>query len=376
MGQETWRLPVCVRYGSGNVEQRACTLLTERTGEIVLDGTGACPDWVEANDHSLGYYRTLYAPSSRSRLLQNGLDHLSTAESVGFLGDESALSVTGQRTMGEVLALVPTFARSDAWQLVAGSAEIVGRTGEYLVTEQLRPGYARFIRDVFGERARRLGFQAAAGDDTRQLRQSIVGLVAVDGEDPELIGEAKRLAQAWLRDHSAVDAGMVGTVLNVAARNGDAEMFDRFVKALARETERRDRMRIYRALGAFREPKLQARALDLLLAPNADLREVGAILRAGLGDTSTRQQAWDFFTENFDALWKRMPRGYAPYMPYYGVGFCDDAHRQAVQAFFTPRLDELRGAKRTLAQVLEIIQTCTGLRQVQEPSVAAFLQDN
>jgi alanyl aminopeptidase len=376
MGQETWRLPVCVRYGAGDDEQRACTLLTERTGEIAVGATGACPDWVEANDHSLGYYRTLYAPRSRSRLLHSGLDHLSVAERVGFLGDESALSVTGQRTMGEVLDLVPTFARSDAWQLVSRSAEIVERVGENLVPENMRPNYARFIRDVFGERARRLGFAAAAGDsdDTRQLRESIVALVARQGEDPELIGEAKRLAGAWLEDHSAVDAGMIGTVLTVAARNGDEALFDRFVKALAGESERRDRMRLYAALGAFREPELQARALDMLLAPDADLREAGTIFSSSMSDGSTRQQAWDFFTKNFDALWTRMPRGYAPYLPYYGARFCDDAHRQAVRAFFTPRLDELRGAKRTLAQVLEIIQTCAGLRQVQQPSVVAFLQ--
>lgn len=377
MGQETWRLPVCIRYGTSSVERRACTLLSDRTGGISVGDVGTCPDWVEANDHSLGYYRTVYAPSARSRLLQNGLNHLSVAERVGFLGDESALSVTGQRTMGEVLDLIPTFARNDAWQLVSRSAEITERVGKHLVPEEMRPNYARFIRDVFGERARRLGFTAAAGDsdDTRQLRKSIVALVAGRGEDPELIGEAKRLADAWLQDHSAVNAGMVGPVLNVAARNGDEATFERFVKALAKEPERRDRMRLYTALGAFREPRLQARALALLLAPDADLREVGRILSSSLSDDSTRQQAWDFFTENFDVLWKRMPRGYAPYLPYFGAGFCDDAHGKAVRAFFTPRLDELRGAKRTLAQVLEIIETCAGLREVQQPSVAAFLQD-
>jgi hypothetical protein len=81
-------------------------------------------------------------------------------------------------------------------------AGVAGSPREHLVPPALRTNYAHFIEEVFGEKARALGYIAKPeeDDDTRLLRQAVVGLVADDGADHELRATADRLARLWLHD--------------------------------------------------------------------------------------------------------------------------------------------------------------------------------
>src|SRR5262249_52315762 len=54
--EQTWHVPVCVKFGSDKLEGRACTVLSQATGTLELP-TKQCPKWVLANAGELGYYR-------------------------------------------------------------------------------------------------------------------------------------------------------------------------------------------------------------------------------------------------------------------------------------------------------------------------------
>ena len=52
-----WQIPVCVRWGAGKAEGRACTLLRERERDApVARRQGRAPTWIVANDGAAGYY--------------------------------------------------------------------------------------------------------------------------------------------------------------------------------------------------------------------------------------------------------------------------------------------------------------------------------
>jgi hypothetical protein len=84
----------------------------------------------------------------------------------------------------------------------------------------------------------------------------MISWVAITGEDPQLIAQAKKLADRWLTDNKAIDPDVLGTVFKVAARHGDRAFFDRVRAAAVAEKETRDRMQLIFALASFRDPAI------------------------------------------------------------------------------------------------------------------------
>ena len=371
---ETWQIPVCARAAAGGGEaSRACALLTETSGTMPAPGaaSGGCPSWVLANDGEVGYYRAVYRGDSLEKLLAVADKELSVPERVGLLRDIDALAVGGATSMGQALALTPRFANDPNRYIVQATIRIATDAGENVLPDPLRPAYARYVSKTFGPRARALGFTGKPGEDedTRLLRSSLVPYVAKDGDEPELRAEAKRLALAWLADRSAVEAEMVGGVLESAARHGDRALFDKYKDGIKTSKERRDRNRLFRALGAFSDPAILDDAFAFVMSPEFDSREAGNIIYASLDTPEGRAATWKFLQANYDATVARMPREVTGYVPYYASGFCDEKHREEVAEFFAGRAEKLPGGQRNLAKVLESMDLCIALRGKQEGSL-------
>jgi alanyl aminopeptidase len=81
-----------------------------------------------------------------------------------------------------------------------------------------------------------------------------------------------------------------------------------------------------------------------------------------------------FFKESYPAILARMPGELRGDLPAFAGGFCDEAHRAEVEAFFRDKVKDLTGGPRTLAQELEGMGLCVARRKAQEASLAAFLK--
>jgi alanyl aminopeptidase len=374
---QIWRVPICARAGSGGKDARACSLLTEAKGSMPSPG-GACPAWLLANDGELGYYRALYKGDLLPKLLAVADKELTVAERIGVIRDVNALAQAGALSMSDALALVPRFSGGPSREIVESTIRIASDIKEHLVPPDRKPNYARFVSKMYGERARALGFTGKPGedDDTRLLRYGLVGFVAREADEPGLQAEAKRLALKWLDDRAAVNPDLIGQVLEVAARYGDRALFDRFRAAAKTAPERRDRVRLYAALGSFVEPALLKEAFALNLDPSLDFRETVYTFYSALDTDPGRAALWDFVKTNFDAIVARMPRettGWA--ITYMASGFCDAAHERDAKTFLGGRVEKLPGGPRNLAQTLESIQLCIASRTAQEPGVREFLSE-
>ncbi len=372
---QVWRVPVCTRGAADVAAARGCGLLTAPAGALPAP-TGQCPAWLLANDGERGYYRALYKGDLLGKLLDVANRELSIPERVGLIGDVDALAIGGAISMGEALALVPRFANDDSRAIVQATARIAADVkDEHLLPEDRRESYARFLSKTYGARARQLGFADKPGDDeeTRLLRAYLVPYLAREGAEPELQAEARRLALAWLDDRAAISASMAGPVLEAAAAHGDRELFNRFQAALAAAKERRDRRRLYAALATFPDERLVGEAFALYLAPGTDEREASAMFAAATHDEAGRSAGWKFLQANYDAIIARVPREALGWTPYVAAGFCDAERRRETEEFFRGRVEKLPGGPRNLAKVLESMDVCIALRQVQEPSVREFL---
>jgi cytosol alanyl aminopeptidase len=377
---QTWQVPVCVRYGDGDTARRECTLLTGASMDWKLAQAGSCPAWVEANADGKGYYRTRYEGDLQDKLLAGGAPRLSAAERVAALGDVDALTGMGEVKSGAALGLAVAFADDPVRQVRSSSIGIISGVHDYLVPHDLRPNYARLVDRTFGARARQLGWKAKSGEDaeTRLTRSSIVPLVALWGGDGSLAAEARQLATQWVADRTAVDADIVGSVLNVAARTGDETFFKQLSAALAGTEDRHQRDLILGAMGSFTDPHIARGAMDLALKPDSDLRESATLLFGPMGVPETRSLPFEFVQANYDALVAKIPAGstfgFGEFLPFVGGAFCDEKSAEEVNAFFEPKVDKFAGTRRNLAQALESVRICTAYRAAQQDSVAEFLK--
>jgi len=368
-----WQVPVCARWAREGKEQRACTLLTAPAARLAL-GAGPCPDWVLPNAGYTGYYRLKLEGSLLRALVERGRRSLTTAETVGLLGDVDALVNAGRYPAAQGLELSTHFAAAPE-RLVMEQTIALATVRRDFLEAGVALAYPAWVRRHFGARARALGMEARPGEDedTRLLRPRLVKFAAVHGEDPQLIAGARALTERWLQDPVSVDPDMVETVLAIAATFGDAGLHTTLTERLKANPDRAMRNRLVTALSAFRAPALVKANLELVLAAPVDPRELTTLLAGGLRWPEGRELVFQTVREHFDLLTSRLPERNTAYLFYVGRYFCDAKHRAAVEAAFGPRAEKAMGGKRDLAQILEAIDLCIAERAVQAPSITSYL---
>ena len=373
---QTWEIPICVRYGTAAGDARECTLLKTKSTELTLSKASGCPGWVLANAGAAGYYRTAYKGNLLGALLQNNASELELPEKVGLIGDIAALADGGQMPLGGALALMPNLVKDPNRQVITKTMQISTGLQDNLVPERLLPKYRKYLADLYGARAHELGWKSAPGedDDTRLLRPPVVNVVATEARDPELLAKARTLAFAWLADRKAVQPDMVGVVLRAAAQDGDRALFEAFRAEAKKAKDERTREQLLGAMGSFHDPEIVKIAMPIVLTDEFDNRESIDLIFGLSGWPKTRNMAYDFVKQNFDALVAKMPTDTGAYFPYVAGGYCDNEHRADVEAFFKGRSTKYTGGPRILDQVLEGISLCVARKNAQQASVVEFLE--
>jgi cytosol alanyl aminopeptidase len=365
-----WKIPVCVTYGQGAAKHEACTLLTDPSATLPLQG--ACPTLVFANTGGRGYYVASYGGKLLAHLAADR-KALSSSEYASVLYDIRALVQSGAVSGGEALRWIRDAANSHDRYVVTAAIELTAFVRDTLVTDADRGQFVAFVDRTFGARARALGYAPRPGedDDDQLVRRSMLRLVAPN--DAALAAEARRLAVAWMARHDAIDPSMVDTVLIIAAETGDAATFDAMLAEAKSTKDSLDRRNLMVALLAFTDPALARRGLGVLLDPDFDVRESTTALWISSYAVPPRRATADFIAANFDALAQRVSSEVPGQWPYFARRLCSEQDRDNVDAFWRSRIASYPGAERTLNQAEEQIRLCAALRAAQAPAVAAFL---
>lgn len=369
---QTWNIPICVRYPSGADNQRACVLMANTAESVELKNTKGCPSWVYANADQAGYYAVRYQKEMLDALLKDDKT-LSLPERVGLIGEIAGLT-QNYMPLGEAMELAPKFAHDTSRMVVTKTLSLVGGLDDHLVPQNLKPNYRRYLSNLYKQRALQLGWNAKPGedDDTHLLRPALFRVLANQAEDQEFIAHARELANAWLKDRHAVDADLAGAVLVASARHGDRAFFDQLRAQANTETNENFQGNLLRAMGSFRDPAITNVALPILLSDEFDKRQSLAIAFAASGTPETRDLTYDFVKQNWDELIAKLPNDFVGFLPFAAAGYCDAAHRADAEAFFKERVTKTMGGPRNLQQVLEAIDLCAANKAANQPSVVNF----
>ncbi|MBZ4415069.1 M1 family metallopeptidase [Myxococcus sp. RHSTA-1-4] len=373
---QTWPVPVCVRVGTrGGGSHRVCTLLTEATGELPVP-MRTCPEWVLLNAGGTGYYRAGYTREQLATLLAAPPAALTVEERLALLADVEAEVRRGDLPLGEALRLVPTTAADKDRNIVQRGARLLQLVNEDGLPEADRARFRKWVGEVYGPRARELGWEPKQGDsdDVKQARSRLLELATTRGEDPLLVREAGRLARAWLADRKAVHPEAVPLVLAVAARNGDRALFDALLAEARKAEDRNERVRMLTALSSFREPALVREALALVAGSELDMRDTRPILIGAFSMPETRGLAWAFYREHFDTLAGRLRSDELSGFIGLVGSLCDEQRLAEVEDFLGPRVSRLENAPRALARARESIRLCAESDRLHRQGVQSFLR--
>jgi len=154
----------------------------------------------------------------------------------------------------------------------------------------------------------------------------------------------------------------------MAAVGGDGALFDAMANAFRGSTDSVLRGQLLSALGRFTDPALAARARALSLEENTRSNELTLVAFSQLGERESRADTRAWLRSAYDALMKKGPRG-------LGGGFvrldafarCSDAEADEISTWHEPRLREVEGGPRRLAQSIEGIRLCAALKAAQQP---------
>jgi alanyl aminopeptidase len=369
-GEKRWQVPVCVRYGRAATTREACTLLASTSVTLPLEG--GCPSFVFANAGGRGYYVADYAGDRLARLFARP-GALTPLEQASLIYDLRPLLRAGAIDVARVLGGVRAGARSRERAVMQAAIDVAAFVRDELVDAPERDAFAKFVRQNFAARARALGFVPRRGesDDDALLRRELLRVVGAD--DPSLSMKARRLARQWLADRRAVDPGVVDTVLWIAAQSGDAALLEAMQRQALATIDRDERRSLLIALMSFRDPALVQRGLALLLDPRIDIREATSALRVAGGMPATSRAIHAFVVAHFEALAARVDRDTPAGWPEYASAFCGGDDRRDVEAFWQPRIAHYPGGEHNLAEALESIDLCTGLRARERAVLDRYL---
>lgn len=370
---QTWAIPVCVNVpGARDASVPAsCTLLDEAVVSFEIEG---CVPWLVANRGARGYYRTSYSEPMLRALVST--EALTPAAAIMLLADEWALVRAGRHGIGRFLEVAGALARRRAD--VAAVAESAGTrldyVHEYLAGPSSVKPFEQWVRRTLGPALERLG-PAESGETMGEARSRAALMTALGaaGAAPDVLRTARASIQQYLRNPSeAIDPALLTALVDLAALNGDAKLFDAYLRRSRSAATPEERYRFLYALAEFRNRDLVGRTMQLALSDAIRTQDRGALVAAVLGNPAGREIAWEIVRARWSEI-ERTLRGFGGTSRIVqGLGaFCDRRTLEEIERFFGTH--RVPSAERTLRQSVERIERCIALAEMQQPQLEQWL---
>jgi puromycin-sensitive aminopeptidase len=334
-----------------------------------------CSTFVFPDSSALGYYRFNY-DSAALHQLGNAVDTVLTPEErIALIGNEWALMRIGKHSIGDYLALGAQLKNTPGSVLLGSFGEHLNAINDDLLAKADRPAFQAWLRAQFSPVLQQLGYNGRPNDtpEDKQKRAYLFAGLGNIGEDPQVIEQARVMIQEYMKDPSSVDSTLAHAVIEVAARHGDAELYNQFKAQIKKAKSPEEYYGYFYALSEFPQPELTKETLDWTLTPEVRGQDLYILLPL-LGNPTSENATWDFMRTHFDDLMKKTGGGLG------GVGiflyatqeFCSAQRATEVKQFFEQH--PFPGTERNQKQAIESIDNCVALRDQQQGNLSAWLK--
>jgi aminopeptidase N len=366
---QLWQIPLCLKDSARTTGEK-CEVVSKEEASLTMPG---CSTWVMGNAGASGYYRIGYDADAVRALAKDAEDKLSPAERVTVASDVWASVRVGLEPVGDYLALAHGL-QSDRNRAVL--EDVLARLdyiGQYLVNDNDRDNYRRWLREYLTPIAKDVGWNPKPGesDEQKTLRAQLLNALGYDARDPEVLEQARKLADKALSDPSSLDRELAVGAISLAALNGDEAFYNRIMAAMKSAKSPEEYYMYFSTLRRFEDPKLLQHTLDYAISPDVRSQDAMQLITGVLRNPAGQTVGWNFVQQHWDAVVKAGGPSAGVRVVGATNSFCDAHMRDQVVDFFTAH--EVEGGERTYRQSIERINNCVDLKSQQEPQLASWL---
>jgi len=370
-----WNIPIAIRWSDGTTERTQRVLLTAESQVVKLTGATKIA-WAMPNAGGHGYYAWSVPADMMETLATTAARRMTPWERVAFLGDLDMLLDSGELHGDTYLRSIAPFGDDPEPQVIASTMSALGVVRAPFVPDSAAAPFALYVRRTLGPALARIGYERKPGEDEvlGTMRGDLLSWLARRGDDDKVSAFAQTAAKRYLADSSSVDPGVVDAVLNLAARRGDAALFDELQHRFETATVPAMRRRYLAALGAFDDPRLEGRALEYMLDDHVRSSESMTVMAGFAGkNEAAGQRLFRWMLDHYDAIAARVPPPALRFMPLMGSG-CSEERLQATRTFFGDPKHDIPGIDQTLARVSDNVHGCLSLREREGRAVTEYLK--
>ncbi|MGH7855953.1 MAG: ERAP1-like C-terminal domain-containing protein, partial [Candidatus Binatia bacterium] len=337
---------------------------------------GSKPAWVFGNAGAGGFYRVEHDAATREGLVSRLDEALSAVERMALVGDQWALVRAGKASLESFLDVADALGEESDYDVLDGLAAPLGLLDDQVVApesaEQAR--YRAWIAGRFGPALGQLGWTAAPAEDdpTRLRRAALVRLIGLVAEAPGILIEARRRLDEYVADRRSLEPNLADAVAALAARVGDAALYERYRGLVAEARTPHERRRFLLNLGSFRDRDSIRRTLEAVLTPEIPTQDVAFVLMRLFSNPAARKETWRFLQKRWTALSRRIPPLMISRLMESLPGLREPRYAREVSAFF--RSHPVAEASRALRQALEVFRLNAELRKRTGPALSRWLE--
>ena len=365
---QKWTMPVCFKTAEG---AESCELLTPGEASLKVPAN----DVFFANATGRGFYRTAYPAETYANIVAHVGTGLKPTERITLLGNEWVQVRANKATVGDYMNLATAVKDDKSAAVVDAALGTVGAIYQRIAsTKEERDGIALWLRETFSPEYAKLGPPSDMDTpNTRELRARLFGVLGYFAKDPAVLDQAKEVAGKYMTDPTSVDATFGQTALSIAARNGDAEMFDRLQKFYETSTNPELQIGALRLLAQFESPELAKRSLDYALTSKVRNQDAAIQFAIAISVDATRDLAWKYVQDHWDAIHGLLTPEMGSILVGSTSAFCSEDARDQVQQFFSTH--KVASADQGVKHAIERINGCVELRKLQEPNLKKWLEE-
>ena len=375
--KRTWGIPLCVRYGTADGSKVKCEMFDKPSGTIEL-ADASNPTWVMPNAYARGYYRFSLTKPEWTALTQH-VGSLSDTEQLAYADGIDAGFRRGELSAGDALtALKPLAGAGTREVIVAPLDTIAWIYRNEAQTDAQREKIVGWVKDAYLPRMEQLGYHRKQGeaDGDSILRTTLAHALGLEFKLPEVRAALLKQGDAALAknaggrlDLAAADPDLLGDALAVAVQEHGKPAVDALIVEIPQTTDPAQRNAMLAGLAAANTPELADQARNFALTKQVKVGEMAAILRGGRDTPAAREALWQWFTGHYDQVIARTGSFASGMLPrLVGGGGCSKAEADRLQAYFAPRVKDVSGADRGLAQTREQTLLCAALKAKQDPA--------
>jgi alanyl aminopeptidase len=367
-----WHIPVCAKVGYESETREVCALVKDKQLRVPLAGP-ACPSWVMPNAAAAGYYRFALTREGLAQLVQ-ARDKLSPEEQMSLAANVWASARAGTVDADRALAAIMELLSSKRRVVLESALKPLSYVNDQLLDDTTRPYYraelGRVLKPTFDGVGLLPKGNASADGEQKLLRALLVRVLAFQARDPAVLEELTKLGEAslGLRNDArlqSLPSELVELALFAAVQERGAPAIERALERLWESQDGLTRSRLLGAISAQKDPALTPKVMALALDDRLRSNERLVPIRMQHGVRETREAAYGWLKQNFDALAAKLGEHGTRGLINAPGELCSDEAAADIAQTFAARAKAVPGGESYLALTVEGVRLCAALRASQ-----------